>query len=349
MKILLIEDVRDQQDIFKSSVEVFNDKNDMNVEYDIAEDIQEALNKIDGSYDGAIIDLKLREEEDGGNEIVRQLGSSFTRIPIIFVTGFAHLVNDHPAIIKKRARASETYESDLILFQQISNTGITRIMGGRGIIEKTLNQVFLKNLLPQRDTWINYGKDNSSRTEKALLRHTLNHLLQILDDDVENCFPEEVYLHPPISDEFRTGSLVKKKKSKQWFAILNPACDITVREDGSRNTDRILVVGIDSITELFPWSNDTDLSNSQKGQLKRAFGNNKSAYYHWLPKTNFFEGGFLNFRKLSSLEIEHFEEKFHLPPQIQISPPFVKDIVARFSSYYARQGQPNIDSDKFMN
>ena len=111
----------------------------------------------------------------------------------------------------------------------------------------------------------------------------------------------------------------------------------------------ILVVEIDSITELFPWSNDTNLSNSKKGQLKQAFGNNKSAYYHWLPKTNFFEGGFLNFRKLSSLEIEQFQKKFRLPPKIQISPSFVKDIVARFSSYYARQGQPDIDFDKFIN
>ena len=348
MKILLIEDAKEQQDIFKDSVEVFNDKNDISVEYDIAEDIQDALSKIDGSYDGTIIDLKLSKEEDGGNEIVRQLGSSFTRIPIIFVTGFPHLVDEHPAIIKKRARADETYESDLILFQQISNTGITRIMGGRGIIEETLSQVFL-NLLPQKDTWINYGEDNSSRTEKALLRYALNHLLQLLDDDEDSCFPEEVYLFPPLTKHIRTGSIVKEKKSDKWFAVLNPACDIAVRENGSRNTDRILVVEIDSITELFPWSNDTNLSKSKKEQLKRAFGNNNSAYHHWLPKTDFFEGGFLNFRKLSSLEIGHFKEKLHLPPKIQISPPFVKDVVARFSSYYARQGQPNIDFTKFTN
>ncbi|MFQ2549269.1 hypothetical protein ACK305_18520, partial [Aeromonas caviae] len=33
-------------------------------------------------------------------------------------------------------------------------------------------------------------------------------------------------------------------------------------------------------------------------------------------------------------------------PLIQISPAFVKDIVSRFSSYYARQGQPDIDHEK---
>lgn len=349
MKILLVEDSNDQQEVFKSSVEVFNQKNNLCVEYEIAESFSDALNKMDGSYDGAIIDLRLGDDNEGGNKIVSTLRESLIRIPIIFVTAYTDLVVEHPSIIKKRARSDGLYEDDLLLFQEIRDTGLTHIVGGRGEIEDILIKVFLNNLLPQIGTWISYGKTDSTRTEKALLRHTLNHLLQILDDDIENCFPEEVYLHPPISDEFQTGSLVKEKKSKQWFAILNPACDIAVRENGSRNTDRILVVEIDSITELFPWSNDPNLSKSKKGQLRRAFGNNSSAYHHWLPKTDFFEGGFLNFRKLSSLEIGHFEEKFHLPPKIQISPPFVKDIVARFSSYYARQGQPNIDSDKFMN
>ena len=349
MKILLIEDTTDQQEIFKMSVEVFNDKNDLRVEYEIAEDIPDALNKIDGSYDGAIIDLRLGDEEEGGNEIVRQLGSSFTRIPIIFVTGYVDLVNDHPAIIKKRARASESYESDLMLFHKISNTGLTRIMGGRGIIEQTLSQVFLGNLIPQIDKWIDYGEDDSSRTEKALLRHTLNHLLQLLDDDADSCFPEEVYLYPPINDDIRTGSLVKEKESGKWFAVMSPACDLVVREDGSRNSDRILIVEVDLGTTLFPWFNDTNLSNNKKGELKRAFGNNKSTYHHWLPETDFFEGGFLNFRKLFTWEIEQFQEQFHTPPEIQISLSFVKDIVARFSSYYARQGQPDIDFDRFIN
>ena len=37
------------------------------------------------------------------------------------------------------------------------------------------------------------------------------------------------------------------------------------------------------------------------------------------------------------------------PTKMQSSPPFVKDIVARFSSYYARQDQPNINFSKLMN
>ena len=117
-KILLIEDAKEQQEVFKDSVTVFNDKNDLNVEYEIAEDISSALNKIDGSYDGAIIDLKLGNDKDGGNKIVRQLSNSFPKIPIIFVTAFVDLVIDHPSIIKTRRRDDGTYESDLLLFHR---------------------------------------------------------------------------------------------------------------------------------------------------------------------------------------------------------------------------------------
>lgn len=349
LKILLVEDSADQQAIFKDSVKVFNDKNNdiCAVTFEIAESLSEAMSKIDGSFDGAIVDLKLGNDDEGGNTVVRQFSETLTRVPVIFVTGFVDLVEEHPSIIHKRARGSESYESDLSMLKGISDTGITRIMGGRGIIEKTLSTVFLKNLLPYRDKWVAYGKIDSSRTEKALLRHALSHLLQLLDDDADRCFPEEVYLTPPLSDKIRTGSVVKEKDSEQMFVVMNPACDLVIRDNGECKTDRILIVQIDSKAALFPSYPTTALSKNQKKDLEKAYRNNKTTYYHWLPKTNFFEGGFLNFRKLSSLSVKEFDNKFE-KPAIQISPNFVKDIVARFSAYYARQGQPDIDFDQFI-
>ena len=338
MKILLVEDADDQQDIFKSSVEIFNIKNNLNVQYEIAENISDAFDKIDGSYDGAIIDLKLKNDEDGGNEIVRQLGDSFIRIPVVFVTGFVDLVNDHPAVVKTRSRDEETYESDLLLLQKIQETGLTRIMGGRGLIEQQLSEVFLKNLLPQIDTWISYAEADSQRTEKALLRYALNHLLQLLEENEEDCFPEEVYLYPSVLDRITTGSIVTT--DDQWFVVLSPACDLVPRgENGVRNTDYILLVEIESVDKVLAGS-------KSKGKV-RELCTNKRDYYHWLPETDFFEGGILNFRKLKTLNEDNFEEKFG-KPTIQISLSFVKDIVSRFSSYYARQGQPDIDSEDFV-
>ena len=237
MKILLIEDAEEQQIAFEESVKVFKDKNDLNTKYKIVEDIPSALNEIeDGSYDGVIIDLVLGNDEEGGNKIVRQLRNPFTRIPIIFVTAYVDSVSYHPSIIKKRNRDEGIYESDLQLFQEIYYTGLTRIMGGRGIIEDSLNKVFREILLPQSKTWVPYGEIDPERTEKALLRYTLNHLFQLLEEDEESYFPAEVYLHTPLSEKITTGSIVKEETSDveedisdQWFVILSPACDLVPR------------------------------------------------------------------------------------------------------------------------
>ena len=350
MKILLVEDEKSQQEVFKSSVKVFNSKYGLNVEYEIADNALGALQKIDGSYDGAIIDLRLGNDEEAGNEIVRQLGDPFTRIPIIFATGYSiDLVIDHPSIIKTYSRGEEGYESDLLLLHEIFNTGLTRIMGGRGIIEKTLSEVFLNNLLPlpQRETWISYGKEDSERTEKALLRYALNHLLQLLEEEgersfPEQVFPEEVYLCPPVLDRITTGSIVAS--DDKWFAVLSPACDLVLRRNGDFKTDRILLVEIEREDDIVSKALEGIRKKGKKrDKLRTVFGNNYTVYYHWLPKTSFFDGGFLNFRKLQTLNKDEFSEKFG-KPSIQISPPFVKDIVARFSSFYARQGQPEVDS-----
>ena len=338
MKILLVEDIKDQQDAFKDSVEVFNDRNQLEVEYEIAANLPSALEKIDGSYDGAIIDLRLGNDQEGGNEIVRQLHDPFTRIPIIFVTAFVNDVIDHPSVIKKRHRTIETYNSDLTLFQGIYNTGLTRIMGGRGIIEKSLTEVFRKNLLPQIETWVSYGETDLARTEKALLRYALNHLFQLLEEE-ERCFPEEFYLYPPLLEKITTGSIVKA--NDQWFVVLSPACDLVIEQDsGEFRTDHILLVEIESV-------NDALEGRRNRNRVESLVKNNRQ-YRHWLPPTKFFEGGVVNFRKLKTLNENEFRVQFE-KPCIQISPPFVKDIVSRFSSYYARQGQPDIDSEDFVN
>lgn len=235
-------------------------------------------------------------------------------------------------------------------FWGIHNTGLTRIMGGRGIIEETLNKVYQENLLPEKNIkkWVTYGKADVPRTEKALLRYALNHLLQLLDDDGERCFPEEMYLHPPLTDKIRTGSIVKKMDEEVSFVVMNPACDLVNRAGGGFKTERILLAEIEQESKV------TDLAakkcnriSDKEIKLKSVFGNNYTHYYHWLPETTFFNGGFINFRKLSSYKKKDFEQMFD-KPSIQISPSFAKDVVARFSSYYARQGQPDIENDDLI-
>ena len=349
LRLMIVED--DEQDLTtcKDSVERYSEENQREIQLVAYKTVDEALEGLDNSFDGAIVDLKLGIQGDEGNQIIRKVVESFLRIPIAIFTGNPDNLNETDLenigiFIKGEAK----YDEVLDRFLSIYDTGLTRILGGRGIIEENLNRVFLKNLLPHIPMWELYGKEDSARTERALLRHTLNHLSQLLEDDEDNCYPQEMYLAPPLADDIRTGSIVQEKQSDRWFVAMNPACDLVLREEGKRNTDRILVVEVDPGTKLFSWFECKELSKAKQGELRNAFRNNKSTYYHWLPEVDYFPGGFLNFRKLSTLEDKAFSENFNMPPQIQIAPSFIKDVVARFSSYYARQGQPDIDYSKFL-
>ena len=352
-RLLIVEDDQRELNICRDTVDRYKHQKGREVELVECKNVKEASSKLDNSIDGAIIDLNLNpgNQEYEGNDVIQEIEKSHFRIPVIILTGTPDAADKDFANIGilKKGDPGTGYADLLDDFWDIHNTGLTRIMGGRGIIEENLNKVFRNNLLKQVETWIEYGKNNSLKTEKALLRYTLNHLLQLLDDDEDRCYPEEVYLAPPLTEKIRTGSLVKKKNGGGWFAVMTPACDLVKRENNKRNTDRILIIEVEPTDTLFPWFQAPNLSNNKKGELEKAFKNNKSDYYHWLPKTDSFEGGFLNFRKLVALESDEFDGKFKTPPKVQISPSFVKDIVARFSSYYARQGQPEIDFDGFIN
>lgn len=351
IRIMVVEDDVGQQEIFKDSVQVYEMDHGRKVEFEFCADVDTALSRIDGSFDGAIIDLKLKDQPEGGNIILKAMENALFRVPVIFVTGHPDLVSLNDMVIRCRPRDQRTYAEDIDEFYEIFDTGLTKIMGGRGFIEQTLNKVFLKNLLlkSQREAWMLYGKADSLRTEKALLRFTLNHLMQLLEDDGDQCFPEEVYIYPPLQEGYKTGSIIEHKGGSGFFIVLNPACDLVIRESGQFNTDRILIVEIEEEDKVYGHIlKKLKTPEDKKEKMHTIFSNRHTLFHHWLPKTTFFPGGFINFRKLHTLSKKECSKDFNLP-HIQISSHFVKDILSRFSSYYARQGQPDIECSQIIN
>lgn len=347
-RLLIVEDNAQDLDTCRDTVARYRDEKQREIELVECRSVDEAFEKLDNSFDGAIIDLRLADQGDEGNQVLSRIAESYFRIPVAILTGTPDAADSDFAYIGvfKKGDPGAGYADLLDSFWGIYNTGLTRIMGGRGTIEETLSKVFRENLLPQRNKWVEYGKTDPSRTEKALLRHALSHLLQLLNDDGDRCFPEEVYLTPPLTDKIQTGSVVKKRNSEQRFVVMNPACDLVIHRNGNCKTDHILLVQIEKEADIVDTAlNGIQRRDKKKDKLKSLFCNNYTAYYHWLPKTDFFCGGFLNFRKISTIAKNEFTE---FSPVMQISSSFVKDVVARFSSYYARQGQPDIECDVFI-
>ena len=353
LRLLLVEDNDRELATFRDTTERYSDQKARKVELVECRDIEEADARIDNSFDGAIIDLKLGAKGGEGNRVAKKINRDRFPIPIAILTGTPDSVDQSiPYVgVFTKGEADAGFDSLLDLFWDIQRTGITRILGGRGTIHFMLGSVLWNNLMPQIESWTAYASGNANGVEKALLRHTLNHLIQLIDQDIGRCFPEEFYLYPPPTECLQTGSIVIRKNTGNHFAVVSPSCDLVTREHGRRSTDMILVIEAVNPSAVLPWFNSVnlgELSNNKRGQLKKAMQNNSSDYYHCLPKTEFFDLSFLNFRRLSSFSESEFDQRFELPPYAQMSPPFVKDLVSRFSSYYARQGQPDIDFDHLL-
>ena len=337
LKLLVVEDNAEDMATCRASVTAYQDKNKCKIEMVENTSVDDAFRTLDTSFDGAIIDLKLDKEPDGGNRVTKRIAESNLRIPIAIFTATPASADMGFSYIGIFMKGETSYETMLDKIWGIHNTGLTRIMGGRGILELTLGHVFQQNILPRKDAWISHGKTDSLRTERALLRHTLDCLMQLLDADDDKYYAEEFYIYPPINAKLKTGSIVKKRAGDSFCVVLNPACDLVIRKEGAFKTDRILLGEIDT----------HDILKEKKSSAAALIRNTHSQYHHWLPPTDYFPGGFLNFRKLGSHAAKTFADDYY-EPVIQISPSFVKDLVARFSSFYARQGQPDIDSEHII-
>ena len=383
MTLILIEDNVEETQSCQNAVKDFNDDHKDKkwcIRLETYTNIENASKALENSYfDGAIIDMKLADSGNEGNQALDVIRKHLKRIPVAIYTGTPDVadVTDIPSIglFKK---ADITYGQLIYKFWDIYKTGLTKIMGGKGQIEQSLSQIFIKYLLPkispeptvsEKSNWVSYAEEDPDNTEKALLRYTLNHLIHELYKSSENCYPDEMYIHLPNLEldqvKVDTGCILKNKDNNKFYIVLSPACDLAEREGGECNTDRALLVEIQMLEDILCddyfisnchggkklkkrqrsnlESQGEYLSKQQDKDLIKYQRNTKNLYYCWLPKTSCFNNGaVINFRRVSTYSQEELDESFN-SPVIQVSSPFLKDIISRFSSYYARQGQPDIN------
>lgn len=341
IKLLLVEDDEGDRQGFEQSVSRFNHEHGTEFEVVPLATLHETLNTLDSSFDCAVIDMKLGDAGGEGNEVLKALSEANVRMPVVILTGTPGEADDGFVHIEVLKKGDADHIQILEDFRQVYESGLTKVMGGRGLLEKSLSHVFKFNLLSQKEAWKRYGQQDPDKSEKALMRHVMNHLVSMVDMDEESCVPEEFYIHPPVDNFTRTGSVVQCKQTKDYYAILTPLCDLTTRADGEINARKLMLCRIASFDDCV--SELPQAKQNKKGHttLKENLERNKKGSYHFLPRTEFFEGGYLDFEALTSVPKAGFQEQFN-DPFLQVSPAFIKDIIARFSSHFGRQGQPTL-------
>ena len=334
LQLLLVEDDDQLVNEYQAVLTNYMEERDRQLEMPVVRTLEHAKRSLGRSIEAAIVDLNLGADTSDGGQIIDELKKHF-RVPVAVLTATPADAEDEPPVVGIFTKGEHGFDQVLDCLWSIHEIGLTKIMGGRGLLEERLNQVFLRNLLPTLDVWRGYGVQDRERTERALLRYALGHLVADLEGDETPCYPEEVYLAPPLENSLQTGSLLRAKDRQTCHVVMTPACDLVLRKDGEPKSKVLVVAEVVREDDLY------DALDADRGRQKQLKRNNDASYFHWLPKCHAIEGGFVDFRRLESVPWNEVDKKFD-SLEARIAPSFIKDIVSRFSTSYARQGQPAI-------
>jgi len=361
LSLLIVEDDQNQIKLYEDAIDEFNTDSDIKIGIKFSKSLEDGLEQIrNNDFDAAIIDLRLGagDVEGKGKEIIREIKSNL-RFPVFVLTGYP---GDLDEDLKKenvfykvyRQTEKETIEV-LHEISSIYKTGITNIMGRKGIIDSTLQKVFWENFSESMEYWKTEIEDEN-KIEKVLSRHILAHLSESLklteEGEFEKCHPAEVYIMPPIKKDFFTGDIMENKDSREFFLILTPACDMELRkrkdgEDLYRNADKIILAKLIEFNQIAEVSDYIEThSNTKKKEVERYIKNTKKERYYYLPSFGSRIAGFLiDFQDINQISPEEIDIYTRVA---SVDEPFLKDIIARFTSYYARQGSPDFDLDTIL-
>ena len=356
MKLLIVEDDDAQIQLYEDNIESYNKTSEVKLSYDKFLNLEEAKGALlSPEYDGAIIDLKLSQgtEELQGLEIVKEIEQN-QRFPIFIVSGSISSIDDREenTFFKKRKRDSD-FKAILTELVEIYKTGITNILGQKGEIENYLTSIFWNHLSNSMDLWIKDNTRTPEEKQKSLLRYTLSHIQEYIDEDIEKYHPSEFFITAPIKTNIFTGDIVSYQDNR--YLVLTPSCDIIKRKDGRRNANKILFCKIVSLTdgvENFNLLNSETGENNTNRKRLNSFIENKKQNYHFIPKSNLIDAGLIDFQDKLTIEsdkVEKLLENNEMNRIATVSSPFIKDIISRFTNYFSRQGSPDFNVDEIYN
>lgn len=340
IKILFVEDKDSDIDSMKTTLVRFNEEKTANVSIDIAHNKQEFNEKKLYDYDAVICDLKIPENSESsstigtfGNDILRDIQSESFNIPVYIITGTTDNVEcDEVCYLGVRTKGdSNVYYETLSDILSLYKTGIIPIIGVRGILQQHIKDVYTKYLSPQikEGTWNKY---NSNKDTQNILIRYVSSILQAKLSNFCDAVPEEMYIIPSPHENIKTGTILQKDTT--FFVVLNPECDLVLRDRGEKkekspNTDFVLICLLNQ--------------NFEAIKSKKDLKNYKLGYTYYLPKNSLFDESYLNFRNIQSVPYSDIKSDYEIKGQITDC--FSKEIIQKFSSYYSRQGQPDLYPD----
>jgi len=357
-EILVVEDDNEMYEAYNDSVEEFNEGG--GVKFILTRERTSAgarKSLLSNKFDGAIVDLNLdtnKPSEASGNEVLKEITESH-RFPVFIVSGnlgnLDHEIREKESNFLKCFSREKPNKEILEEIKNICQTGITHILGGRGQIEEKLGEIFWKHFANDLDYWF----EKREGTSKALLRYTLSHLYEYLDvpNSSNDCYHEaEFYIKPPIREYIASGDIVESKGDR--YIVLSPACDVAVRElDG--NNKPIINANRIALAKLIRFQRDEFLKNNiikaddngkQREKIIAEIINGQNNKHAYIPEYKGLYASVVDLQNMYSIDFSEFQNDYKRLATVSSS--FLKDIQSRFSSYYGRQGQPDLNKKELV-
>lgn len=322
------------------------------------------------NFHALIVDLKLetednnKEDEDYSGNILLNNIVNKEIIPIIVRTGFPRKISQkiNKNIINVYSKETPTLEKVIEELIDCYNTSIFSIFASGGKVDKHIKDFFW-DVLPECFT--NKKEEikdlDKEIQEKVVIRYVSSWLNNkyMFDDGYLNVEPIEMYMFPNPIDKICSCDIYEDESSCEKFIVLTPACDLA--NDKADNIIFAKILSHESVDEIFNQTsqkcsepnNDMAISKNKRKIIAKYArnGHDKSMRYHFLPKVGFFEGGFIDFSLLMSLKYDKEQKQFEGRNLVKIgtiTDAFKRDIIARFGSYYQRQGQPEFNTESIL-
>ncbi len=362
MKLLLIEDAREDLDAFMTTLTRWNEEHSDASKIDLIEkhtfaEAMAFLHSYDFvGIDGIILDLSLNRKGDAGAAIIEELSKMKRRVPVYIFTATPDAIT-FPYVLDKKKKGECGYDEVFKMFELSWQIGLSRILGNTGKLEECLKQIFDHGIVPNFRFWSEYAKlSGSEGAERALARHVALQLHDMLDGDNDKFAPHEFYMtNLEKSRKFvKAGDLLKQ--SSKYYVVMTPPCDLVVRESTKKpKSDTILLGSLEDAQPLLSviekcttkrmkkeGKSDDEIKEIVSENIKSVKTNRYCLYYHYAPCALGLPEMILDFRKLTVVSHSSIE-KAYSQVGLRISPTFFRDILSRFSAYYGRQGQPELD------
>lgn len=346
IQIIIVEDDKSLQEMYKSSIDEFNIESQ---KYEIKSFQLVNDNDVPGilynnHIDAIIIDLDwgTGSQKNEGSRLVKKIYED-CRVPIFVVSGNLQLLDgdyEESPILKKYQRDEVDVNNLLNEIADLYKTGYTNVLGNYSKMDKMLSKVFWEHMSNVITSW----KDQEQNLQtQRMLRFAMTRINEMLTIDTDDNHDEydalEFYIRPAIKGSPFTGDIISYDEKK--YVVITAACDM--EQD---NSDFVVLCQINyDIIENLKTRIKSGSNTAEKDFEK--YVKNAKARYHLLPPCQLFTGGLVDFQLIRSVSKEDFQEGSSVIASI--NPVFSKDIQARFSHYYGRQGLPQLNKANIIN